>query len=296
VVAYLKLVAPTITVIDHVILSHPHRDHVELLPDVLANYRVRHVWDSGRVNDICGYRAFLNAVKIEAGVKYHNALQDFGTGSFSFGEKECYGDSLPGATITLPQDSRINSSAITLGQQATMTILHADGANHAKVNENSLVVRLDLGTTRILFMGDAEAGERKAPSEPATPSSIEGTLLACCTSDLAANILIVGHHGSKSSSRKSLLDAVNATVFVVSSGPKEYGSAANPVRLPDSVIITELEGRGKVLATYTNDMACTSDPAKVGPDNDQKPGGCDNIRITITNGMIQADVFQGSEP
>jgi beta-lactamase superfamily II metal-dependent hydrolase len=55
--AYLRTVAPTLTTIDHVILSHPHRDHVELLPDLFEAYQIRQVWDSGRINDICGYRA-----------------------------------------------------------------------------------------------------------------------------------------------------------------------------------------------------------------------------------------------
>jgi len=42
--AYMKDVVPTLTIIDHVILSHPHRDHVELLPDLFAAYQVRQVW------------------------------------------------------------------------------------------------------------------------------------------------------------------------------------------------------------------------------------------------------------
>ena len=53
--SFLKSQYPDLTVIDHMILSHPHRDHVELLPDVIAAYQVRNFWDSGAVNDICGY-------------------------------------------------------------------------------------------------------------------------------------------------------------------------------------------------------------------------------------------------
>ena len=45
--AYLNAVAPTVTTIDLMVLSHPHRDHVELLPDLFATYTVRDVWDSG---------------------------------------------------------------------------------------------------------------------------------------------------------------------------------------------------------------------------------------------------------
>jgi len=42
--SFLKSRYPDLTVIDHMILSHPHRDHVELLPDVIAAYQVRNFW------------------------------------------------------------------------------------------------------------------------------------------------------------------------------------------------------------------------------------------------------------
>jgi competence protein ComEC len=142
--AYMKDVAPTFTTIDHLILSHPHRDHVELLPDLFGAYQVRQVWDSGRVNDICGYRAFMTAVRDEPGLQYHNALQDFGTRSYAFTAGTCYGNALPAETLILTQASRITDSPVTLGQSASMKILHADGASHSSFNENTLVVRLDL--------------------------------------------------------------------------------------------------------------------------------------------------------
>ena len=102
-----------------------------------------------------------------------------------------------------------------------MTILHAAGGRHSSPNENSLVVRLDLGTTRVLLMGDAEAGGRQSPAALPSPSSIEG-VLPCCASELAAQVLVVGHHGSRTSSRRAFLDAVGVSVFVASSGPKKY--------------------------------------------------------------------------
>ena len=70
------------------VLSHPHRDHVELLPDFLRR-TCREVWDAGRVNDICGYRAFLTAVREEVGLQYHNALQAFGFRDYPLVAKTC---------------------------------------------------------------------------------------------------------------------------------------------------------------------------------------------------------------
>jgi competence protein ComEC len=293
--SYIKLVAPALTTIDHLVLSHPHTDHVELMADLFGAYTVRQVWDSGRLLDGCGYRAFVTAIHDHPDVQYHNALQDLGTRDYAFAARMC-SVQLPETTVTLKLSSMISTGTpITLGQAAAMTILHANGSDQVTTpNENSLVVRLDLGPTRVLFMGDAQAGGRASPSTPPSATFIEGKLLACCPSDLAANVMIVGHHGSKTSSRKALLDAVNASVFVVSSGPKKYGSPG--VVLPDAEIINELQSRGQVFRTDMDDTACATNPKKVGPDNDGQAGGCDNVRITITGTMIQPEYFHGSEP
>ncbi|MCZ2110977.1 MAG: MBL fold metallo-hydrolase, partial [Dehalococcoidia bacterium] len=276
--AYMKAVAPSISTIDHILLSHPHRDHVELLPDLLDTYQVRHVWDSGRMNPICGYRAFIEAIQAAPGVEYHTVTQDEGVSSISFNAQTCYGQSLAATTIQISHASRLQAGVpIPLGQNASMTILYADGAARPSVNENSLVVRLDLGPTRVLLMGDAEAGGRRAPSIPSTTSSIEGILLSCCVSELSADVLVVGHHGSMTSSRRAFLSAVNASTFIVSAGPTRYGS----VVLPDHVVIAELSSRGQVFRTDLNDDTCGQNSSKIGPVTDGRAGGCDNIRVII---------------
>lgn len=55
VVAYIRAARPGLAAIDHVVLSHPHKDHLELMPDVFAAFQVRNVWDSGAVNRTVGY-------------------------------------------------------------------------------------------------------------------------------------------------------------------------------------------------------------------------------------------------
>jgi competence protein ComEC len=176
-----------------------------------------------------------------------------------------------------------------------MTFLHADGGNHGSFNENSLVVRLDLGATRVLLAGDAEAGGRAPPSTPPAPGSIEGVLVTCCASELAAHVLVVGHHGSRTSSRTAFLDAVGASVFVVSSGPFPYGT--NQVALPDADVIAELDARGDVFRTDTNDAGCAMNPAKIGPDADGRAGGCQNIRAVFGGTPpVQVSVFELADP
>ncbi len=277
--AYLRHARPDLRIIDHLILSHPHRDHVELLPDVFDQYEIRDVWDSGRLHPICGYRAFLTRVQAEAGVKYHDAHQVTGPHIASFAGSTCYGQAVPAESIVIPHSEPIRAGArIVLGTNAAMTFLHADAEHHSSPNENSLVVRLDLGSERVLLMGDAEAGGRQDPSLPPHPNSIEGRLLTCCFSALRSGVLLVGHHGSKTSSRVQFLDAVGARIFLISAGPTRYGS----VTLPDREVVEELERRGSVWRTDLDDAACGRNPEKIGPDNDNKPGGCDNVLISIS--------------
>ena len=69
---------------------------------------------------------------------------------------------------------------------------------------------------------------------------------------------MVGHHGSRTSSRRAFLDAVGASVFVVSSGPQKYGSAV----LPDAEVIAELEARGQLFRTDVDDAACGANAAR----------------------------------
>lgn len=283
--AYFAARLPGRTVIDHVILSHPHRDHVELLPDLFASHDVRHVWDSGRINCTSGYEAFLAAIAAEPGVSYHTPLQNFGTHEAVFDDSVCASPDTPPVSFSIPASSRIDDAPIALGPGASLVFLHADGAPHPSPNENSLVVRLDLNGTRILLMGDAEAGGRRLPGEAPDPHSIEGLLLECCLASLDADILVAGHHGSLTSSRDAFLDAVSAEHFVISSGPTRYGS----VVLPDAEIVASMEGRGSLWRTDLDDAACAAHPDKIGSDADGRAGGCDHIVFEIApDGSVTA--------
>ena len=159
---------------------------------------------------------------------------------------------------------------------------------------NSLVVRLDLNGTRVLLPGDDEAGGRKAPAELPAPTSIEGALLACCTSNLKADVMVSGHHGSMTSCRRAFLDAVAPSV---SSFPRvRRRTAKNKIVLPDAVIVSELQSRGQLFRTNVDDTACAKNGAKIGPDADGMPGGCDAIPVTMGGTpSIQVSIFRGSD-
>lgn len=287
VVAFIKAARPGLTRIDHLILSHPHKDHLQLMPGVFERFQIGHVWDSGRVNKTDGYCHFLKAVMAEPGVEYHDAIASNMTRSVTFSGSGCNG------AVTVRQSAMMDAAPVRLGAGASMSFLYRDPRNYADPNGNSVVVRLDLGGRRILLAGDAEGGERELPSEPPQPSSIEAKLLACCAADLKSDVLVVGHHGSLTSSRSAFLDAVGASIYAISSGPYPY----RRVRLPDAEVVAELERRGQVLRTDRDDLyriegearSCELNPRKIGPDADEAPGGCNNILITVDrNGSVSA--------
>lgn len=126
VVAYLKKVRPGLEAIDHVVLSHAHKDHLSLLPDIFASYAVRHVWDSGREFGTCGYRAFLAKVIAEPGAAYHTGVGANRAQVFSFGECQS-----PPATLTVQLGSALERGRVALGTTGAMHFLWLDTQLHA---------------------------------------------------------------------------------------------------------------------------------------------------------------------
>ena len=274
-VAYLRAFAPRLARLDHVVVSHPHRDHVELLADVVLRYPPKNVWESGAVNDICGYRRFLGAVETTH-ASYHSGT----TGDVDFGKPLC-DDKLPPVVHLDRGAPATEASPIRLGDRATMTFLHVDPkVRGGSFNETSLVTLLDLDGTKVLLMGDAEAGGRADPSSPPADTSVEGYLLAHHRALLDADVLVVGHHGSKTSSRKAFIDAVTPKISVISSGPMKYGA----VTLPDPEIVAELTATSTVFRTDVNDAECAKNEHKIGSDADGFAGGCDAVDVTVHAG------------
>lgn len=79
-----------------------------------------------------------------------------------------------------------------------------------KDNNYSAVVKITYGNTKFLFMGDAEKLSEKE--------------IISAKSDLACDVLKVGHHGSSSSTSKEFLEKVNPKIAVISCGKdNDYG-------------------------------------------------------------------------
>jgi beta-lactamase superfamily II metal-dependent hydrolase len=76
---------------------------------------------------------------------------------------------------------------------------------HRGANDNSLVFSVTYGERRFLFMGDAEHAE-------------ESELLAAHGSELRADYLKVGHHGSRTSTGEAFLSLVQPALATLSCG------------------------------------------------------------------------------
>ena len=85
-------------------------------------------------------------------------------------------------------------------------------------NDNSFVVRIGLGDRSVLFVGDAEHAE-------------EADLVATRRDALRADVLKIGHHGSRTSTTAAFLAAVDPSVAVISSGIRNRFGHPAPVTL-----------------------------------------------------------------
>lgn len=114
----------------------------------------------------------------------------------------------------------------------TIDVIHptdsfTESNNNSTINNNSIVMRVQYKDTSFLFTGDAE---REAERE-----------MLASDVQLNADILHVGHHGSKTSSSEEFLDAVNAEIAIYSAGiDNSYG-------LPSPETIERLNQRHRLV-------------------------------------------------
>jgi beta-lactamase superfamily II metal-dependent hydrolase len=111
--------------------------------------------------------------------------------------------------------------------QATVRVLAPcpDVREHESANDNSYVIRIDLGQRRALLMGDAEAAQ-------------ERRILSLGTSALRSDLLKVGHHGSRNATTAPFLDAVRPAIAVITSGIRNRHGHPTPE------VLTRLRARG----------------------------------------------------
>lgn len=185
--------------IDAVMLSHPHADHYRGLQRVFERYQVSALWVSVEEQDSAEYRNLLETVRRRGAAVRHVTS---------------------GANIAIPG---VGSADVLY------PIEPIAGRRIKNLNDASLIVKVTVAGTTVLFPGDAEVVEENALVRAGVP--------------LDADILKAGHHGSKTSSQADFVEAVSPATSVISVG------ADNRYRHPASQTIGTLQAYGPVYRT-----------------------------------------------
>ena len=176
--------------LDMVVITHPHFDHIGGLIPVLETFPVGQVLADGQIHTSRTYENLLILID-QKGIPFRlaragNKLEIPGLDEF---------------LVLSPQEPLLKG-----------------------LNNNSVVLALTYGKTRVLLTGDIEA--------EAELRILEGDL------PIEANILKVAHHGSRTSSTLAFLEAVGPEAAVISAG------ADNNYGHPHSETLANLKAAG----------------------------------------------------
>lgn len=96
---------------------------------------------------------------------------------------------------------------ITYFDDFTADIIAPEEIDEKNLNNSSIVIKMTFGNKSFLFMGDAEKSE-----------------INSITADVSADVLKVGHHGSRTSTTADFLEMVQPSIAVISCGiDNDYG-------------------------------------------------------------------------
>ena len=182
--------------IDYVIGTHPHTDHIGGLKDIINTFEIGKIYMPKVVSTTKTYESLLMAIK-DKNLKINTAKA--------------------GTSIIDTDTLKIN-------------ILAPNNSIYTELNNYSVVTKITYGTTKFLFMGDAEKLSENEIKE-----------------DVTADVIKIGHHGSNTSSSIDFIKKVNAKYGIISVGLN------NKYNLPKEETITNWENSGtKIYLTSTN--------------------------------------------
>jgi beta-lactamase superfamily II metal-dependent hydrolase len=171
--------------IDLMIATHPHADHIGGMKKVFDTFRVKRLLDSGQTYGTATYEKLLAEVQQN---------------------KTAYVKAVRGQTIEL--DSGVKFDVLNPG--AKLLTEKEVGKDRSVQNANSVVLRLSYGTFAMLFTGDAEFETEAQMMEDDLP--------------LNAQVLKIGHHGSRHATSGKFLEAVKPQFAIISNGAdNDYG-------------------------------------------------------------------------
>ncbi len=177
--------------IDLIILSHPEKDHLSGLIEVLRRYKVENVIWTGIVRDTAEYK------------EWEALLQKEGAEIFI---------AKAGQKITSPG----------LVMEILYPLEDLAGKEFKDSNDTSIVAKLVFGENSFLFTGDAGKDTEEEIIRDYSLSPPTNTLVGGATLD--SDVLKVGHHGSKTSSSDEFVGVVSPQIAAISAGKgNSYG-------------------------------------------------------------------------
>jgi len=222
--------------IDLVILTHPERDHLAGLLEVLKKYKIENILWTGIIRDTAEYNEWQNLIK-----KDYNPPSPAKVSEGNLGGQ-----------ATLPPFRRAPKARIyivpfvqkiTMGKDISMNFLYPienlAGKEYENSNDTSIVVKLVFGKNYFLFTGDIS---KVAEKELIIRANID------------SDVLKVAHHGSKTSSSEDFLKAVSPQIAVISVGKgNSYGHPHQEVldtltKYGIRILRTDLDGDIKIFS------------------------------------------------
>ena len=198
-----------IRTVDSLILSHPNSDHLNGLIYIARHFHVKNVWTNSEARNTLGYHDFIKVV----------ANRKIDLPSFA----------------GMPQYLWINGVKLDFLYPPRDFLKRKDKEKWRNTNNNSLVVKVSMGSTSFLFPGDIMA-------------AAEAELIGMAGGKLDSTVLIAPHHGSRSSSSTAFLGKISPEVIVISCGRRSRFKLPHPVilkkyqRLGYAIFRTDLNG------------------------------------------------------
>lgn len=250
--------------IDYLVLTHPARDHIKGLMDILDRYEVATIVDPG-LHGGHHYSRFVERARRETV------------------------NGQPSQYITQP-----TIDTIRLAAPLAARILYSDrkdaalGRRGIRAKNASIVLKLSYGSHSYLFTGDAK-GSRRRHQEIAF---VEKLLLDESAATLPATILKAGDHGADDSSHQAFLTAVRPAAIVISAGRRPANFLGTRY-LPDQATLTRIAATlpaATVLRTDADD-ATAHRSTRNDADGDDVLALADDASVALYQARLVNEVF-----
>ena len=246
---------------DYMVATHFDEDHIAGLIGVFNKFAVETVLEPSYETDTSIYKSFKEA---ENNSKAKVIIPE------------------PGEEYTLG-DAKFTVLAPKKPEKDTDQETAAEGL---KENNQSICILLKNGDNKVLFTGDAEQEEEQ--------------YLVDSGRDIRADVYMVGHHGSGSSTSELLLDAVQPEYAVISCGTgNDYGHPVQEVldRLWDKdVSVFRTDEQGNIIMTsdgetitWNAEPSQTWAPGVVPEKAPDRSGNTESAKNTDTDTSVNSD-------